>query len=69
MNEPMELEYLRDLCDTQKVQIETLHEHLATERSEVARLNNLVSLLESSLDAKNAEVQRLSQLAQGIYLA
>lgn len=69
MNEPMELEYLRDLCDTQKVQIETLHEHLATERNEVERLNNLVSMLESALDAKNAEVQRLSQVAQGIYLA
>ena len=60
MNESTELDYLRDLNDVMRVQIETLRDHLADTRAEVERLTTLVAMLERSLDEKAAEIIRLT---------
>lgn len=60
MNENTELDYLRDLNDTMRVQIETLQDHLAETRVEVERLTALVAHLERSVDEKAAEIIRLT---------
>ena len=60
MNESTELEYLRDLNDVMRVQIETLRESLETQRIEVQRLETLVARLERLVDEKQAEIIRLT---------
>ena len=60
MNESTELDYLRDLNDVMRVQIETLRDHLSDTRAEVERLTTLVAMLERSLDEKAAEIIRLT---------
>ena len=60
MNESTELDYLRDLNDVMRVQIETLRDHLSDSRAEVERLTTLVAMLERSLDEKAAEIIRLT---------
>ena len=69
MTSAEELEYLREHCDSQTTQISTLQEHLEQARNENDQLKRNVALLEQALDNKNAEISRLSQIAQGIYLA
>ncbi len=60
MNENTELEYLRDLNDVMRVQIETLREALEKSRVEVSRLEALCARLERLVDEKNAEIIRLT---------
>ena len=60
MNESTELEYLRDLNDVMRVQIETLNESLADKRSEIARLEALCARYERIIDEKAAEIIRLT---------
>lgn len=60
MNESTELEYLRDLNDVMRVQIETLREALNTERTENERLRVLITRLEHLVDEKAAEIIRLT---------
>lgn len=60
MNESVENEYLRDLNDVMRVQIETLREALEASRVEVQRLEALVAQLERSVDEKAAEIIRLT---------
>ena len=60
MNETTELDYLRDLNDVMRVQIETLRESLEKSRVEVSRLEALCTRLERLVDEKNAEIIRLT---------
>lgn len=69
MNLDTELELLRDMADRNKTTIDTLHEHLDDARREINRLTALAGQLEALVDAKNAEISRLNQINQGLYLA
>lgn len=67
MTPETELDYLRDLVDTQQVQITALQEHLDHLRAENLRLVTHTERLEVALDNKNGEISRLTQIAQGLY--
>ena len=60
MNDQTELDYLRDINDVMRVQIETLREALEKSRVEVSRLEALCARLERLVDEKNAEIIRLT---------
>jgi hypothetical protein len=55
--------YLRDRCDSQDARIDVLRDSLEKERTENARLRNLVAGLEGLVDTKNAQIERLNEIA------
>lgn len=67
MDQQTELDWLRDRCDAQSHQIDTLKEHLEQSRVEIERLTALAARLERLCDERGGEIARLNQVVAANY--